>query len=427
MDSGRVAVSDRKRQPTATSTRAVAGVLQGGDFYTEGQECTRDRRRGPDRAGAIRSFAWPMLLQAGGLARCWGSKLRLTPAGRAAMAAEPASDLHELWRRWVATDVLDELSRVEAIRGQSGNGRRGLTPASFRRDAIEEALSECPPGRWVAVDEFWRYMRASGHDFEVSNNLWDLYIAEKQYGSFGYDGYGKWEYLQGRYVLAVLFEYAATLGMIDVGYVPSAGARPDYHDLWGAEDLEFLSRYDGLIWFRLTALGAYCLGLTDSYEPSRPERRRALAVLANLEVAALDGASVPPSDRLVLDRFAEPVSERVWRLDRDRILAAVEDGHAVGSLRELLEARSDGALPQPVVHFLADIEERAGKLRDAGAARIIDCGDPALAARIAADPAARRICMPAGDRYVVVRAGKEPAFRKAVRRIGYVLPGAGAT
>lgn len=147
-------------------------------------------------------------------------------------------------------------------------------------------------------------------------------------------------------------------------------------------------------------------------------------MLPNLEVAALNGATVPPGERLLLDRFGQAVSERVWRLDRERILAAIEEGHSVASLREILEGRNEGPLPQPVIRFLEDFQERAGKLRDAGAARLIDCGDPAVAALLSTDPATRNVCLPAGTQFVAVRAGKEAAFRKAVRRLGFVLPGA---
>jgi hypothetical protein len=33
--------------------------------------------------------------------------------------------------------------------------------------------------------------------------------------SLGYSGFADWPILEGRYTLAVLFEYAATLGLID--------------------------------------------------------------------------------------------------------------------------------------------------------------------------------------------------------------------
>ncbi|MFC5201052.1 hypothetical protein [Streptomyces kaempferi] len=57
------------------------------------------------------------------------------------------------------------------------------------------------------------------------------------YDSLGYDGFHDWPLLQDRYTLAVLFEYAATLGLIGIEYVPPVGAREDYRDNWGADDL----------------------------------------------------------------------------------------------------------------------------------------------------------------------------------------------
>jgi hypothetical protein len=45
-----------------------------------------------------------------------------------------------------------------------------------------------------------------------------------------------------RYMLCLLFEYAATLGLVDVAFIPPAGARRDYHKLWGTDDLLFFSR-----------------------------------------------------------------------------------------------------------------------------------------------------------------------------------------
>ena len=65
-------VSDKKRQPTAASQKAVAEVLAGGDFYTvEDQEEWKDD---PAFDLTIKAFAWPMHLQAAGLAP-YGMKL----------------------------------------------------------------------------------------------------------------------------------------------------------------------------------------------------------------------------------------------------------------------------------------------------------------------------------------------------------------
>ena len=96
--------------------------------------------------------------------------------------------------------------------------------------------------------------------------LWRLYLVDPQYGSLGYAGYADWPILEGRYTLAVLFEYAGTLGLVDLDYTDPVGARDDYHGNWGADDLDYLSRYDGLRAVRLNALGAYALGLTGNHQ-----------------------------------------------------------------------------------------------------------------------------------------------------------------
>ena len=57
----------------------------------------------------------------------------------------------------------------------------------------------------------------------------------------------------------MLFEYAATLGVVDVAYAGAPGARADYRGLWGADGLDSLSRYDGLAAVRVNELGAAVL------------------------------------------------------------------------------------------------------------------------------------------------------------------------
>lgn len=164
IDSGKVAGSDKTRRPTSAAVRAVTAVLGEGDFYDD------------EEISPIRAFAW--------------ARLRLTAAGRRALAEPPAPALRRAWERWLDTRLLDELGRIDAIKGQIGNGKRGLTAVAGRRGAIAEALACCPVGDWIAVDELFRYMRASGRDFEVTRDAWRLYLGEPNYGSLSYDDCG---------------------------------------------------------------------------------------------------------------------------------------------------------------------------------------------------------------------------------------------
>lgn len=421
VDAGKVGITEKNRWPTPAAIRQVGKVLEGGDYFPDEQEGKSSGSGGDEenRPGPIRAFAWPMLVQAGKLAQVRGARLELTKAGRAALTEPPHESLRLLWHRWLSSDLLDELRRINVIRGQTGKGKRYLTDPAERRQIIAEALSECPVGRWVSIDELSEYMRAAGHTFEVSSDPWSLYIVDPQYGSLGYEGYGGWNILQLRYLLCLLMEYAATLGLIDAAFIPPDGARPDYGGMWGTDDLASFSRYDGLMFLRLTPLGAYALGLEQSYEPAPLPMRQVIHVEPDLEIAAIGPLS--PSDVLLVESFASRAGEKSWRLDPERILDAQASGRSVGELAAFLEAASGAELPEPVERFLSDLASRASALRDLGPARLIGCADPDLAAFIAGHPSTGKLCRPAGKDTLVVAGKDEASFNRALRKLGFVL------
>ncbi|HXG63947.1 MAG TPA: helicase-associated domain-containing protein [Blastocatellia bacterium] len=417
IDKGKVAVSEKSFQPSSATMAEIAALLRGGDYY----ELTPKKSRWEQTFGSIKAFAWPMLVQAAKLAELSGKKLALTKAGRNALGVPAAETLRLLWQRWLKTKLLDEFQRIEGIKGQCGKGQRSMTAVEGRRAVIAEALKQCPVGSWVKFDEFSRYMQAAGFDFAVTRDPWHLYIADPHYGSLGYAGYHDWPILQGRYMLCFLFEYVATLGMIDVAYVNPAGVRGDYQKLWGTDDLEFLSRYDGLLYFRLNPLGAYCLGLTDEYAPSPMQAQAALTVLPSLHVN-VSGAALSPDEALLLETWAEKESETTWRLDREKALSAVESGHQIAELHEFLRSRDEQPLPETVEGFITGTERRACALANKGAALLIECADAEIADLIAGHERTKKFCLRAGERHLAVKADAEEAFRKALHQLGYGMP-----
>ncbi len=415
VDSGKVMVSSKTGRASASTVEAVTAILEGGDYYPR---VPAKSKWHDENAGPIRAFAWPVLIQAGGLAQLSGTRLQLTKAGRKALSTPAAATIRTLWKKWLTTTKFDELTRIECVKGQTGKGKRWLTALASRREAIAVSLAECPPGRWVQTDEFLRYMKASGNDFEVTRNGWHLYLSDPQYGSFGYDGCAP--ILNTRYVFALLLEYATTLGIIDAALIPPAGARRDYRKMWGTDDLPFFSRYDGLMYFRVTQLGAWCLGARSEYKPEPMEVKPVLKVMPNLDIAAAS-PELEASDRLALDTYAVPVSDFVWRLEAGKLLAAVEQGRPVEELREFLLARSGAPIPDTVSRLIEDVAERSTKLRDQGLGRLVECADAALAALIANDARTGKHCMRAGERHLVIPAASEAAFRRALRAAGYLV------
>jgi hypothetical protein len=331
------------------------------------------------------------------------------------MGRPPHEALRAAWRKWRTCTLLDEYSRLEVVKGQ---GKARMSALAARRQAVIEGLTQCPANRWVEINDFFRFVVATGRDFVLAHDHYDLYICEHQYGYFGEP---RWEVMQGRFILAFLFEYAATLGLIDVAYIPPQRARIDYRDLWGADDLSCLSRYDGLVYFRINALGAWCLGLAEDFRPTAPDVAGRLRVLPNLDVV-VSRPPPDPSERLLLERFAEQTSDVVWKLTRDKALSAIEEGMPMRDLVEFLQARNGEPLPQTVEVFLDDLRRRAGQLRDAGLVRRIECADAETARLLASDSQLRGKCELAGDRGLVFAVKDETTLRRALRRLGFVLP-----
>jgi hypothetical protein len=358
-------------------------------------------------------------LQSGGLAKRNGKKLDLTRKGKLALRA-PFSDIVKgLYGRWRDKGMLDEFRRIDVIKGQAGKGRR-MTAVPERRLVIDEALECCPVGEWVQLDELFRYMQAQGHDFEVAHDYWKLYVADSHYGSLGYSGFHPFDILQGRYILVYLFEYLATLGMIDVAYVLPHGVRDDYMDIWGADDLSFFSRYDGLLYFRLNPLGAWCLDLSDGYQAATSPEAPLLTLSEDLHIELVRTAE--PGELLLLERYAERTSEQTWQLTPESMLGAMEQGQDPGVFGEFLEQHSAQPLGPAASDFFAEIKNRRVALRDGGSARLLHCADAAIVRLLSSDPATRDFCLQAGAKLLVVPEKAEKGFRKGLRKLGYVFP-----
>ena len=150
---GALRCSEKTRRPDANSLAAVAKVLLGGDFY-------------PDQQST--AFAWPLLIQAGGLAELAGGRLQLTARGRGALAKPAAQTVKHLWVKWVAQAIVDEPSWVDNIKGQ--RSANALTSAKTRCQIVAQALAGRPIGDWVRVDDLFARMRREGTSPRVARS-----------------------------------------------------------------------------------------------------------------------------------------------------------------------------------------------------------------------------------------------------------------
>ncbi len=427
VQAGKVSVGATTRLPTLGSLRLLSGRLLISDYFIDGEYEKADE--------AIRPLALVMLAQAANWAApsgAKGSKLELTKSGQALFAGTVgAVQVRDAWERWVKSDLLDELSRIRAIKGQQSRDAHLTRPAERRRSLVT-ALKSCPVGRWVAFDDLLRYMMAESLLPEIERNEPSaLYIGPSlEYGWLGYNEVRYWDVVTGSYLRVLLWEYAGTLGMVDIAYTRPEDTPHSFGEIYGLEglDTDYLSRYDGLMAFRLTNLGAYLLGLAASYTPPadhRPSGAPLLRVLPNLDLVVTDSRKLMPNDRALLERIAVSQSEAVYHLTREKILDAAENGTTIRTIRSVLLAMSgieEADLPQTVRVFLSDIEKKLDALRDCGRMLLLE-GDPLVLAEIAYNRQFRDAAQLAriGDKEVLlVPEAEEPSVRRQLKKLGYV-------
>jgi hypothetical protein len=124
----------------------------------------------------------------------------------------------------------------------------------------------------------------------------------------------------------------------------------------------------------------------------------------------------------VLSAYAEHTGDRVWTISAASLLGGIDAGRDLAEFSAFLARRCAHELPDTMTTLLTDITRQAGQLTDLGHARVIECADPAVAALISRDRSLRPLCRLIGDRHLAVAADQEPKFRKAVLKLGYVMP-----
>jgi hypothetical protein len=416
LQAGKVRITDKGGRPTGDSVRFIAEKLVTPDFQLEppAEESTNYS----EHAGAVRAHAWGVLVQQCGWAKARGGRLHLMEAGRKLLDSGDAREFAGGVKQFLVDDEFDELQRINHIRGQFGGGRRYLTSPGQRRVAICKSIAQWPVSAWIDFSEVARFTEAAAHSFQVTEADYTLYFEELQYGTLS----GQGAQINRQYLRAFLFESLATLGLIDVAYVYPHHLWPELRDSWGIDELSFCSRYDGLLYVRLNALGAYCLGITDRYTPAVSSSGGAFRVLSNREVALLDNRHFSAADRHFLELFAVPKNEHVWALDTTRILSQLESGGSLEELRRFLEVNSTGPIPGTVQAMLTDLASKSAAVAGVEDALLIEFRDEITAALITHDAQAGKYCYAAGDRRVAVPKKNRRAFRSALLKLGFVIP-----
>jgi len=370
---------------------------------------------------AIRPFGLTIFAHGAGLITNFG-RGGLTELGRTFLARQEPEVLLEAFEKWTKESAFDEITRIEAIKGLRSRGIR-LTKPAMRRERIVEALSWCPVDVWISIKDFYRGLKIWRFDFQIEEGGLDKLHIGYRYGSNAYyepwaDSEDMWLLTNGLYINAVLWEYLAVIGALDITYLPpgeilfEAEAYSDF-------DGPYYSRYDGLSHFRINALGAYLFGQAGDYQAQTSTDTPLLQIVAGGFIQILDPVRVTPVVKSQLDQIATPEGEEGYRLDSQKVLLALEEGADPGALRDFLVRHSSQPLPPEVSSWLDQIES---------ASRAFSVDAPMLRIRVAsndlvqlvlADAELGKFCQPLGNRALIIPANRENRFRLRLRELGY--------
>jgi hypothetical protein len=142
-------------------------------------------------------------------------------------------------------------------------------------------------------------------------------------------------------------------------------------------------------------------------------------VLASHDIVAT--ADIAPTDRFVLDTFATRTSDRVWTVSTTSLLAAVDVGRRPDEFGSFLDDRAVHEVPAAVRSLFADVEARAGQVRDLGTRRVLECADAAVATLLTRDRSMRGLCTRLGERHLMLEPAGEQKARSILRTLGYPL------
>jgi hypothetical protein len=425
INQGLITFSSSSSRLTPKSAQTLLRHLLDGDFEQSDTEPVKVDE-------TIRVYGLTIFALHAGLVSALGGG-KLTPKGQAFLTSQDPELLLEAFETWSSQGSFEELTRIQGLRGLRSKGIH-LTDPGERREKILEALSWCPTGVWIPLEEFYRAVKIWRFNFKLEEEgLNKLYVGSRR----SYDGYysswaspdNMWLLTNGIYINVILWEYLATLGALDLLYIPAEEAQllttldEDpwvFNEFYFDEDESF-SRYDGLCYFRINPLGAYLLGHTAEYQPpSHLSLEQAFfQVDAERQVKLLDPQRPIPMVMAQLIQVAVETAPGCYRLDQEKLLPALEQGLDIKVLIDFLHRHNQGTLPPEIDEWLQSIYQASRAFSIKSKALIIRASGKEVAEKVLADPELSRICTLLDGTTLVISASHESRFRNRLRQLGY--------
>ena len=296
--------------------------------------------------------------------------------------------------------------------------------------ALLAMLREMPVGEWVCISSCVAYAVYRIKDFEIISP-----VAAREYVTFTGDVVAEnddagasnserrrihpWRYIDAvttPFIKAALFLWGS-LGLLDLAYDPPA------NDRFRLSGKPFLSRYDGLRYVRLNELGAYVIGLSETYNPTVAAAVQARVILdENHLIINLDAHD--PIKAMTLEMLAERISDTCFRMSFGSFLKGCAHETDVEERIELFESLIEGRIPEIWEDFLKEIERRTSLLKARDDAFVFQLRpDPDLLDLMAGDPVLKKYILKAERHHVIILNRDISHVKRRLADLGYFWDG----
>lgn len=332
------------------------------------------------------------------------------------------NDVPSLVRSWIFRSTY--LNRFESaplvLHYLKGMGYVDSSDLPSVESPLFKILLRLPKNEWVSMENIEDYMRYNVIEIKpilehtAANKLYYQYLdTEQRY-------YTDKHYIRsGKYRRAILepfvkgsFFLFATFGLVDIAY-----DEPDVSTL----GVTAYSPYDGLKYVRLTALGAYVAGHTETYEPPKIISKSDIQ-LSEDSLSILVGAKDAMAIALI-EPYAERISPTRFQTDFKFFLKDCRSKSELNTKINLFQQFIGSELPLIWENFFKELRQKIDPLEELEDIRIfkIPKDNDKLIHLIARDSNLKKLVVKAEGYHLLIAKDNYNKFKKRLQEFGYFI------
>jgi len=301
---------------------------------------------------AIVSFGMIMLLRAADIIDIVDEKFVFSKNASHFVGLSMPKKAKFLFTKYLRDDnhIIDECSRISSARLKFFRKKYDL---SWTRSKIVSYLKKCPVNEWISFDDFSKGIyRDNWNLFEM---VGEVFFCDNFYTICEP---APWNCFEHCAISVILMEYLAVLGAVDI--LAEDTSHSDY---------EYYSAYE-TTYFRVTDLGAYLFGITDSYQEkegtSFSDDEKGFIVQPNFDVV-ISNSRERMRHELFFDQFAQKTVDdkevSVYKLNFSGMAKALSIGLMIHEICTYCEVYSNVPLPDNVMSAFLEWEEQSKRIR----------------------------------------------------------------